>query len=166
MPDPPPVMPAPLLSGHTEGTALEFVVRLREPPYGRLRLPPPFARVMEVKKPHGMWLRVQGCCNGTVYADVEYPTHCVMFLRRGWKIFVHAHNFMAGHVLRFKLVEADMLSVKIYGDLGSRLGCCEESSSDAESSSSSDSNEEGSANDDGDIKPPAVKSEYDGSGSS
>ncbi|KAE8791554.1 L-ascorbate oxidase-like protein [Hordeum vulgare] len=68
-----------------------------------------------------------------------------MLLRHGWNTFARAHNFMAGHVLRFKLVETDMLSIKIYGNSGARLGCCEESLSDAESSSSSDSDEEDSA---------------------
>ncbi|KAE8795288.1 L-ascorbate oxidase-like protein [Hordeum vulgare] len=88
-----------------------------------------------------------------------------MFLRHGWKTFARAHNFMAGHVLRFKLVEADMLSVKIYELSGARLGCCEESSSDAKSSSSSDNDEADNVHEDGD-ESPAVKSEYDGSGSS
>ncbi|KAE8795286.1 l-ascorbate oxidase-like protein [Hordeum vulgare] len=165
MPDPPLVTPTLPLSGHTECTALEFVVKLRSPPHGCLHLPRPFAKVMEVDKPQGVWLRVHGCHNGVVYADVEYPTPRVMFLRHGWKTFARAHNIMVWHVLRFKLVEADMLSVKIYGLLGARLGCCEESSSDAKSSSSSDSDEEDSAHEDGD-ESPDVKSEYDGSGSS
>ncbi|KAE8777386.1 L-ascorbate oxidase-like protein [Hordeum vulgare] len=105
------------------------------------------------------------CCNSTVYADVEYSTPCVMFLWHGWKTFARAHNFMVGHVLRFKLVEAGMLSFKIYKDSGGRLGCCKESSSDAKSSSLSNSDEEDSADKDGDSEPPPVKSEYDGSGS-
>ncbi|KAE8810762.1 l-ascorbate oxidase-like protein [Hordeum vulgare] len=133
MSDPPLMTSAPLLSGHTEGTALEFVVGLRSTPHICLGLPRPFAKVMEVDKPQGVWLHIHGCRNGAVYAGVEYPAPRVMFLRRGWKTFARAHNFMAGHVLCFKLVEADMFSVKIYGHLGGRLGCCEESSSGAES---------------------------------
>ncbi|KAE8807837.1 L-ascorbate oxidase-like protein [Hordeum vulgare] len=89
-----------------------------------------------------------------------------MLLRPGWKTFAHAHIFMVGHVLRFKLVEADMLFVKIYGHFGAHLDCCEQSSSDAESSSSSDSDKEDSADEDVDNESVAVKSEYDGSGSS
>ncbi|KAE8779175.1 L-ascorbate oxidase-like protein [Hordeum vulgare] len=106
------------------------------------------------------------CCNGAMYADVEYPMPHVMFLRRGWKTFMRDHNFMAGHVLRFKLVEADMLAVKIYGHLGACLGYCEESSSDVESSSPSDSDEEDNTDEDGDSDPSTIKSEFDGSGSS
>ncbi|KAE8775199.1 L-ascorbate oxidase-like protein [Hordeum vulgare] len=89
-----------------------------------------------------------------------------MLLRRGWKTFACAHNFMVGHVLNFMMGEAGMLSVKIYGNSGAHLGCCEESSSDAESSSSSDTYEEDSADGDGGNESPAAKSEYDGSGSS
>ncbi|KAE8801302.1 L-ascorbate oxidase-like protein [Hordeum vulgare] len=101
-----------------------------------------------------------------MHADVEYPMPRVVFLRCGWKTFTHGHNFMEGHVLLFKLVEASRLSVKIYGHSGARLGCCEESSSDAESSSSSDSDEEDSVDEEGDREPPAIKLEYGGSRSS
>ncbi|KAE8816703.1 L-ascorbate oxidase-like protein [Hordeum vulgare] len=101
-----------------------------------------------------------------MYADIKYPVPRVMFLRHGWKTFARAHNFITRHVLRFKLVEADMLSVKIYGHSGARLGCCEESSSDTKSSSSSDSDKEDNADEDGDNEFPAVNSEYNGLGSS
>ena len=43
-----------------------------------------------------------------------------------------------GHILCFKLVESDLLSVKVFGRSGHRLGCCMESSNDDERSSSSD----------------------------
>ena len=89
-----------------------------------------------------------------------------MLLRRGWKTFARTHNLMDGHVLHFKMMEADQLSVKIYGRSGARLGCYEESSSDAESSSSSDSDEEDSVGEDDDDESQAVKSEYDDLGSS
>ncbi|KAE8814607.1 l-ascorbate oxidase-like protein [Hordeum vulgare] len=139
--------------------------RLCGPPHGRLYLPRPFAKVMEVENPQRVWLQVHGCRNGAVYANAEYPSPRVMILRRGWKTFARAHNFMAGHVLRFQLVDAYMLSVKIYVHSGVRLGCCEESLSDAESSSSSDNDEEDSVDGDGDSESSAVKSEHDGSGS-
>ncbi|KAE8768993.1 L-ascorbate oxidase-like protein [Hordeum vulgare] len=100
---------------------------------------------------------MHGCCNGAMYAGIEYPTPHVMFLRCGRKTFACAHNFVEGHVLRFKLVEVDTLSVKIYKHSGALLGYCKESTSDAESSSSSDSDEERSVDEDGDNEPPAVK---------
>jgi hypothetical protein len=74
-----------------------------------------------------------------------------MLLHRGWKTFARAHCLMKGHILRFKLVEADLLSIKVFGRSGIRLGCCAESSTDDESSSSSDSDEEETdGEDDGD----------------
>jgi hypothetical protein len=54
----------------------------------------------------------------------------------------------AGHVLHFKLMDATLLSVKVFGCSGARLGCCVESSTDDESSSLSDSDEEDSDGDD------------------
>ncbi|KAE8811599.1 l-ascorbate oxidase-like protein [Hordeum vulgare] len=170
MRDPPPVMLPLPLSGHTKGTTLEFVIRLRGPPRRCLRLSRHFAGVMEVDKPQGVWHHVHGCRNGVVYVDANYATLRVMVLRRGWKTFARAHNFMAGHVLRFKMVEVHMLFVKIFGHSGARLGCCEETSSDTESSSSSDSDKEdraeGGGVGDSDSESPAVESEYNGSGSS
>ncbi|KAE8811565.1 l-ascorbate oxidase-like protein [Hordeum vulgare] len=166
MPDLPPVTPPLPSSGHTEDTSLEFIARMRGPPRSSLHLPCPFAMEMEVDKSQGMYLRMHGCCNGVVHAGVEYPMPRVMFLRRGWKTFVCAHNFMEGYVLHFKLLEADVQSINIYGHSGARLGCCEEISSDTESSSSTGSDEEDSVDDDGDSEPLAVKSEYDGLGSS
>ena len=45
-------------------------------------------------------------------------------------------------------MEDGLLSVKVFGDLGTRLKCCVESSSDDEDSSSSGSDEEGTDSDD------------------
>ena len=75
-----------------------------------------------------------------------------MYLRRGWKTFTHIHSLTAGLVLYFKLMEGGLLSVKVFGDLGTRLKCSVESSSDDEDSSSSRSDEEGSDSDDKSIE--------------
>ena len=77
-----------------------------------------------------------------MWANTKFPVPHVMLLLRGWKTFACAHCQMKGHILRFKLVEVDLLSVKVFGRSGIRLGCCAESSTDDESSSSSDSDEE------------------------
>ena len=71
-----------------------------------------------------------------------------MYLCRGWKTFAHVHSLTAGLVLYFKLMEGSLLSVKVFGDLGTRLKCCMEISSDDEDSSSSESDEEDSNSDD------------------
>ena len=55
---------------------------------------------------------------------------------------------MDGRVLCFKLAESDLLSLKVFGCLGYRLGCCAESSSDGENSSSGESDEDDSDSDD------------------
>ena len=81
-------------------------------------------------------------------ADVEFPAPHAMLLRRGWKTFARAHILVAGHVLHFNLMEANFLSIKVFGRSGACLGCCAESSTDDESSSSSDSDKEDSDNDD------------------
>ncbi|KAE8821015.1 L-ascorbate oxidase-like protein [Hordeum vulgare] len=109
-----------------------------------MHLPRPFARAMEVAKPPVLWLRAYGCSHETMQVHVEYPKCRSMLLGRGWKAFARAHSLEDGHVLRFKLAEDDMLSVKFYGRSGVRLGCCKESSSGAECPSSSDNNEEDS----------------------
>ncbi|KAE8790019.1 L-ascorbate oxidase-like protein [Hordeum vulgare] len=94
---------------------------------------------------------------------VEYPKRCSMLLGRGWKAFARAHIFEDGHILRCKLEEHNMLSVKFYGRSGVRLGYCEESSSDAECPSSSDSDGEdsGCSGALGRSGSRGVKSEYD-----
>ena len=56
-----------------------------------------------------------------------------MYLRRGWKTFARIHSLTAGLVLYFKLMEDGLLSVKVFGDFGTRLKCCVESSSDGDS---------------------------------
>ncbi|KAE8785818.1 l-ascorbate oxidase-like protein [Hordeum vulgare] len=129
---------------HAEGTALEFVVRLCGPIRGCLCLPHPFAKVMEVDKPPVLLLRAHDCYNRAVQVDVEYLECCVLLLGNGWKSFARAHNLMDSHVLRLKMMEADLLSVKIYGRSGARLSCCEESSSRTVCPSPCDSNEDDS----------------------
>ncbi|KAE8812604.1 L-ascorbate oxidase-like protein [Hordeum vulgare] len=110
-----------------------------------MHLPRPFARAMEAAKPLVLWLRVYGCSHGAMQVHVEYPKCHSMLLGRGWKAFSRAHIIEDGHVLRFKLAEDNMLSVKFYGCSGVRLGCCKESSSGAECPSSSDSDKEDSS---------------------
>ncbi|KAE8776722.1 l-ascorbate oxidase-like protein [Hordeum vulgare] len=122
---------------------------------------------MEVDQLPGLWLQTHGCYNGTVRVGVEHPERHIMLLGHGWKIFARTHNLLDGHVLRFKMVEANLLSVKIYGCSGARLSCCEESSSGVESPSSSDSDEEDSDCEGGGdrSKLQAVRSLYDDVGS-
>ena len=100
---------------------------------------------------------MRGCGNGSMRVDVDFPAPHVMYLRRGWKTFAHAHSLSEGLVLHFKLMQNGMLSVKVFGHLGTRLRCCAESSTDNETSSlgdndeeDSDSNDEGSGREDAD----------------
>ena len=75
-----------------------------------------------------------------------------MYLRCGWKTFARVHSLTAGLVLYFKSTENGLLSIKVFGDLGTHLKCCVESSSDDEDSSSSGSDEEDSDSDDEDVE--------------
>lgn len=87
---------------------------------------------MEVDEPLGLWLRVNGCLNGDVWVDVEFPAN------GQWKSFARTRYLVEGHFLHYKLVESDALSGKFIRPLGARLGCCTGSLCDSESSSSSD----------------------------
>ena len=80
--------------------------------------------------------------------DIDFPAPHIMYVRRGWKTFARAHSLLEGLVLHFKLMENGLLSVKVFGHLGTRLRCCAESSTDNETSSSGDSDEEDSDSDD------------------
>ncbi|KAE8798282.1 L-ascorbate oxidase-like protein [Hordeum vulgare] len=97
----------------------------------------------------------------------EYPKRRSMMLGWDWKAFARAHSLEDRHILRFKLAEDNMLSVKFYGRSGVRLGCCEESSSGAECPSLSDSDEEDSGGSGtlGRSGSQGVRSEYDSSSS-
>ncbi|KAE8782369.1 l-ascorbate oxidase-like protein [Hordeum vulgare] len=89
------------------------------------------------------WLRVHGCGNGAVLVVVEQPGPRLLFLDRGWKSFACAHNLRDGHVLRFKMMADNLLSVKIYGSSGVRQSSYEASSNRTESPSSRESDEDG-----------------------
>ena len=91
---------------------------------------------------------MKGCGNGGTRVDVDFPAPHDMYLRRGWKTFARVHILTAGLVLYLKLMENKLLSVKIFGELGTRLKCCMESFSDDENSSSSGSDEEDNDGDD------------------
>ena len=103
---------------------------------------------MERDPPETLKLHMRGCGNGGTRVDVDFPAPRVMYLRRGWKTFARIHSLTAGLVLYFKLMEDNLLSVKVFKDLGTRLKCCVESSSDDEDSSSSGSDEVDSDSDD------------------
>ena len=103
---------------------------------------------MELDPPQALRLHMRGCGNGGTRVDVDFPAPHVMYLYLGWKTFARIHNLTVGLILYFKLMEGGLLSVKIFGDLGTRLKCCVESSFDDEDSSSSGSDEEDSGSDD------------------
>ncbi|KAE8772094.1 l-ascorbate oxidase-like protein [Hordeum vulgare] len=90
-----------------------------------------------------LWLRVHDCSNGAVLVAVEQPRPHLLFLDCGWKSFARAHNLWDGHILRFKIMADNLLSVKIYGSSGVRLSCYEESSNRTESPSSCKGDEDG-----------------------
>ena len=157
---PPPVVP-PAMEGHVGDQPREFFIRLHRPPHRRLRLPIPFAEEMELDLPQTLRLHMRGCGTGGTRVDVDFPTPHVMYLRRGWKTFARIHSLTVGLVLYFKLMERDLLSVKVFGDLGTRLKCCVESSSDDEDSSSSGSDEEDSDNDDEGVERQDADSDFE-----
>ena len=103
---------------------------------------------MDLDPPQTLRLHMRGCGTGGMRVDVDFPTLLVMYLCRGWKTFARIHSLTVGLVLYFKLMEGGLLSVKVFGDLGTRLKCCVESSSDDEDSSSSGSDQEDSDNGD------------------
>ncbi|KAE8803366.1 l-ascorbate oxidase-like protein [Hordeum vulgare] len=129
---------------HIERTPLEFLVRLQGRIRTRLQLPTTFAKVMSEEKTLMLRLQVHDYGNGAVPVTVEQPGPPLLFLDRGWKSFARAHNFRDGHVLCFKMMADNLLSIKIYGSLGACLGWCEESSSGTDSPSSRESDEDGS----------------------
>ncbi|KAE8776332.1 l-ascorbate oxidase-like protein [Hordeum vulgare] len=90
-----------------------------------------------------LWLRLHGCDKGAIPVAMEQPGPRLLFLGRGWKSFAHAHNLWDGHVLHFKMMADNLLSVNIYGSSGVCLSCCEESSSGTESPSSREGDEDG-----------------------
>ena len=77
---------------------------------------------MEEEAPRALRLHMRDCGNDIMWADVDFPRPHVMYLRQGWKTFVHAHSLTEGHVLYFKLMESDLLSVKVFGNSRIRLG--------------------------------------------
>ncbi|KAE8787557.1 l-ascorbate oxidase-like protein [Hordeum vulgare] len=91
---------------------------------------------------------MHGCGNGAVPVVAERTRPQTLFLGRRWKSFAYAHSLWDWHVLRFKKMAGNMLSVKLYGSSGAHLGCCEESSSGTKSPSSRGSSEEGTDDDD------------------
>ena len=104
---------------------------------------------------------MRGCGNGNMRVDVDFPAPHVMYLRCGWKTFARAHSLSEGLVLHFKLMENDLLSVKVFGHLGTHLTCCVESSSDDEDSSLRGSGEVDSDNDDEGVKREDADSDSD-----
>ena len=95
---------------------------------------------------------MRGCGNGSMWVDVDFPAPHVMYLRRRWKTFTRAHSLSEGLVLHFKLMENDLLSVKVFGNLGTHLRGCVESSPSDETSSSGESDEEDCDSDDEGVK--------------
>ena len=97
---------------------------------------------MELDPPETLRLHMRGCGISGTRVRVAFPAPNVMYLDLGWKTFARIHSLTEGLTLHFKLMEGGLLSVKVFGRSGIRLGCCAERWTDYESSSSSDSDEE------------------------
>ena len=91
---------------------------------------------------------MRGCGISGTRVHIEFPAPGVLYLGRGWKSFARIHSLTEGFTLHCKLMEGDLLSVKVFGLFGTRTRCCMESSSDSEDSSSGGSDEEDSGSDD------------------
>ena len=104
---------------------------------------------MELDPPQTLRLHMRGYGNGDTLVDVDFPAPHVMYLRRGWKTFARIHSLTEGLVPYFKLMENGLLSVKVFGDFGTRLKCCMESSSDDEDSSRGSDEEDSDSADEG-----------------
>ena len=102
---------------------------------------------MELDPPETLRLHMRGCGISGTRVRVVFPAPNVMYLDQGWKTFARIHSLMEGFTLHFKLMEGDLLSVKVFGCFGTRAKCCVDSSSDSEGSSSSKSDEEESDSD-------------------
>ena len=63
-----------------------------------------------------------GYGNGSTWVNVGFPRPHIMYLRHGRKTLAHAHSLSEGHVLHFKLMENGLLSIKVFGSSGIRLG--------------------------------------------
>ncbi|KAE8811118.1 folate-biopterin transporter 1, chloroplastic-like [Hordeum vulgare] len=74
-----------------------------------------------------LWLQAHGCDNAALQVAVEYPEPRLLLLGRGWKSFARAHNLWDGHVLRFKMVAANLLSVMVTQVLAEANNPCRES---------------------------------------
>nr|XP_020192918.1 B3 domain-containing protein Os03g0212300-like [Aegilops tauschii subsp. strangulata] len=140
------------MEGHVRDQPCEFFIRLYKLVCGHLSLPTPFAWVMELDPPQALKLHMRGCGNGSMRVDVDFPAPHVMYLRRVWRTFARAHDMSEGLILHFKLMENGLLSVKVFGHLGTRLRCCAESSTDDEPSSSGESDKEDSNSDNEGVK--------------
>ena len=86
------------MEGHVGDQPHEFFIRLSKPLCGHLRVPTPFARVMELDPPHALRLHMRGCRNGSMWVDVDFPAPHIMYLRHGWKTFARTHILSEGHV--------------------------------------------------------------------
>ena len=116
---------------------------------------------MELDPPQTLCFHMRSYGNGGTWVDLDFPAPHVMYLRRGWKTSARVHSLTAGLVLYFKLMENGLLSVKVFGDLGTRLKSCVESSSDDEDSSSSGSDEEDSDSDEEAVERPDADTDSD-----
>jgi hypothetical protein len=129
-------------NSHTAVAAHEFVVGLHRRLHSWLRLPDPFARVMENSRPLGLWLQADGCCNGPSWVVAEFSSAGSLFLTRGWKSFACSRGLRQGQLLQFRYDGAGTLFVKFFGVSGGRIECCTESESSSGTDSTSESESE------------------------
>ncbi|KAE8772636.1 hypothetical protein D1007_55332 [Hordeum vulgare] len=97
---------------------------------------------MEGSRPHGLWLWVDCCSNGPVWAEVNLSPGSSMFLTQGWKSFACSRGIGLEHLQHFWFDGTAALSVRFFGATGIRLECCVESSSDSDIKTSSDSGDD------------------------
>ncbi|KAE8811120.1 hypothetical protein D1007_12115 [Hordeum vulgare] len=100
---------------------------------------------MVASQPRGLWLWVDGCCNGPMWAAVDLIPGSAMLLARGWKSFARFQGIGPDHILHFLFDGSTTVFVNLFGVSGVPGECC------VESLSSNNVNTSGDSNDDSDV---------------
>ncbi|KAE8786496.1 hypothetical protein D1007_39646 [Hordeum vulgare] len=105
---------APKSQIHSPDAARMFIVWVEGTPCSWLRLLDFFTEEMEDLMPLGMWLQLDGYCNGPRWVATEFNTLGFLFMRSGWKSFALTQGLRDGHVLHFEFDGAATLFVKVF----------------------------------------------------
>ena len=120
---------------------MEFILSLHGGWRKCLQLPEAFAELAAESSVWVTWIQSEGCPNGPTRPETELSSEERLFLVKGWRSFLQAHEVEPGYVTQFRFDGLGTFFIKFFDCTHCHAACCPEGDTSEDPVPDSDSKE-------------------------